>query len=313
MFTSATDQVTDLTEVTFIEDNRATTATDEVIFQTAIGETYYIAVGGEGTASGNYNLNVNLVEAVRNNNFASAYDMGTIPELTLNSLNIAADNEANEPAIIDLPNASHSVWYEWEPLATGTYQLNATATGVAFDPVLAVFDDAASIDQLNQPIATDDDSGAGTNSQLTFNAIAGRTYKIMVAGKSAEEKGTFDLVIEKLTDTPDQTFFPITIRPNITDAQDTNTIVFSGLPAGSQLVASDFTTVRSTDIGGGRYMPLMWIMLHDSFLIFEWLRKYNSELSQPLGDQQSLVVQQLMEQRLIIALVIGHLCMQGQH
>ena len=250
-FTSATGQINDLVAVDFIEDNRATNATDEVKFAVQSGTIYYLAVGGEGDETGEYKLNLELIEAVRNNHFVDAYDLGTLPEIALDGLNIAADNEADEPLISDLSTANHSVWYEWKPAATGAYKINITSTGAPFDPVVAVFDDVATIDLLAAPIATDDDSGTGTNSEVIFTAVAGQTYKIMVSGKTAQETGNFDLELVKVTDATEQAFFPISIRNNVIDAQDTNHIIFSGLPAGSQLLASDLETVRSADAGGG--------------------------------------------------------------
>ena len=96
---------------------------------------------------------------------------------TIQSHNIGATFQAGEPRHAGSPGG-RSIWWTWTAPASGT--VNLTTAGSDFDTLLAVYTGSA----LNalQSVGSDDDSGPGTTSQVTFQAFAGITYQIAVDG-----------------------------------------------------------------------------------------------------------------------------------
>jgi hypothetical protein len=83
--------------------------------------------------------------------------------------------------------AYQDVW-EFRPAAAGAFLMDLTST--QFDPKLVVQDSAG------VEIVSDDDSGEGTNAQLTLTAEAGKLYKLVVTSfGSAAKSGTYRLAI----------------------------------------------------------------------------------------------------------------------
>ncbi|NOT00389.1 MAG: hypothetical protein HOP29_07150 [Phycisphaerales bacterium] len=123
---------------------------------------------GLGTCVGDLDTNcaddcANSIEAFEGANFGSNVGFG--PD----------DTEASCQ-----PNSNHDAWFEFTALCDGTMQM--TTTGSTFTPsndtVLSVFDECDGTE-----IACDDDSGEQLLSALVvFNAVAGHTYFIRVAG-----------------------------------------------------------------------------------------------------------------------------------
>lgn len=69
-----------------------------------------------------------------------------------------------------------SMWIRWRSSQAGTVFLNTN--GSEFDSVLAVYT-GTDLCHLTE-VASDNDSGAGTSSRLSFRAGAGRVYRIVV-------------------------------------------------------------------------------------------------------------------------------------
>lgn len=69
-----------------------------------------------------------------------------------------------------------SMWFRWRSAEAGTVFLNTN--GSEFDSVLAVYT-GTDLCALTE-VASDNDSGAGTSSRLSFTAGAGRVYRIVV-------------------------------------------------------------------------------------------------------------------------------------
>ncbi|HEY2952542.1 MAG TPA: lysyl oxidase family protein [Verrucomicrobiae bacterium] len=80
----------------------------------------------------------------------------------------------------------HSVWYRWTAPANGPTVI--TTQGSTFDTLLAVYHGSA----LNSLAldAQDDDSGGNRTSRVTFNAVAGVEYHVVVDGRSGTAIGT---------------------------------------------------------------------------------------------------------------------------
>jgi len=96
---------------------------------------------------------------------------------SITSHNTGATLETSEPRHAGQPGG-RSVWWSWTAPANGTATLSTS--GSDFDTVLAVYT-GNSLGNL-QVIASDDDSGPGTTSSVTFSANSGVTYQIAVDG-----------------------------------------------------------------------------------------------------------------------------------
>src|SRR6185503_11744262 len=96
---------------------------------------------------------------------------------TVSGSNLAATKEVNEPNHAGDPGGK-SVWYRWVAPSAGAWQF--TTIGSGLDTVLAVYT-GANVGALTL-IASGDDASGGTNSRLSFVAVAGSTYHIAVDG-----------------------------------------------------------------------------------------------------------------------------------
>jgi hypothetical protein len=114
-----------------------------------------------------------------NNNFSDATTItGALPQTRTQST-VGATAEANESA--SCLSVESSVWFSWTAPNTGSVLANTT--GSDFDTQLAVFT-GSSLGSLNELACNDDIDPDNGNfaSQVTFNAIAGTAYRIMVDG-----------------------------------------------------------------------------------------------------------------------------------
>jgi hypothetical protein len=93
----------------------------------------------------------------------------------------SATREAAEPGYRGL-NTSNSVWYSWR--APGTGIVTFDTRGSAIDTVLAVFT-GNSLNTLVE-IASDDDSGGFHSSSVSWNAVAGTDYRVLIDGVTGE-------------------------------------------------------------------------------------------------------------------------------
>ena len=111
-----------------------------------------------------------------NDSFAAAQ---SIPYRTVTLLanNDCASKQPSEPNHAG-NNGGHSIWYRWIAPASGSVVISTD--GSALDTVLAVYTGSA-LNNLNV-VASDDDSGEGVNSRVTFNGSAGASYWIAVDG-----------------------------------------------------------------------------------------------------------------------------------
>jgi hypothetical protein len=111
-----------------------------------------------------------------NNAFANATVVsGAL--VNVSGSNVGANKEPGEPLHPDSLGGA-SVWWAWTAPSSGT--ASVFTSGSSFDTILAVYTGTA-VSALMR-IASDDDSGAGSASLLTFTATAGTTYRILVDG-----------------------------------------------------------------------------------------------------------------------------------
>jgi len=130
-----------------------------------------------------------------NNNFTNATAIaglsGTISGSTAN-----ATREASEPTIQGNPGGS-SVWYRWTAPASGPVIIDTV--GSTFDTLLGAYTGTA-VSALTL-VADNDDIDAGHanyQSQVTFPAVAGATYRIVVDGYN----GVTGVAVLNWTQTP---------------------------------------------------------------------------------------------------------------
>ena len=118
--------------------------------------------------------------APANDNFANAQALsGTTGSVT--GSNVGASQEASEPSFLEELGGA-SVWYTWTPASTVLAVF--TTAGSNFDPILGAYT-GNNVATLTE-VATDDDFGDTLNSQITFVAHAGTTYRIAVDGYGGE-------------------------------------------------------------------------------------------------------------------------------
>jgi Bacterial Ig-like domain/Subtilase family len=164
------------------EQNPANTWYD-ILFGLYLNGTNVTDTRPGGTLSGK---RINIAEAGRvrppNDAFSSPQSIvgsgGTI-----NGINGAATRESGEPDHLPVSGSlgEKSVWYSWTAPGSGPVMMDTCNSG--FDTALAAYSGSA-VGSLNR-VAGDDDSCSFPNdsgSRLTFDAVAGTTYRIAVAG-----------------------------------------------------------------------------------------------------------------------------------
>jgi hypothetical protein len=98
---------------------------------------------------------------------------------TVSGSTVGATRENNEKAPRARSYVSGSIWYTWTAPSTG--KVKFSTEGSSFDTVLAVYTGGSTHDSLTE-VDSNDDGGANYTSIVEFNATAGTTYKISVAG-----------------------------------------------------------------------------------------------------------------------------------
>lgn len=123
-----------------------------------------------------------------NDNFANRVTIANPGVVTGSNVNATA--ETGEPNHAGVSTARNSVWWRYTPATTGPVTLSTAGTG--FDTVLAVYT-GTTVSNLTA-VASNDNFGGTTQSQVTFQGTAGTSYAIAVAGK-ANAAGTITLTL----------------------------------------------------------------------------------------------------------------------
>ncbi len=162
-------------------------STSAIRFNALAGASYFIAVDGynpddpnnadpQDADSGSYRLNVlmsgsgNGSARPSNDNFASAYSLGSSSTRTVRGSNINATREYGEPYHAG-QSGGHSVWFTWTAPYTGYVRLSTG--GSSFRPVVAAYYGSSF------PALRVYGSGAGS---ARFYAVQGYTYRIALDG-----------------------------------------------------------------------------------------------------------------------------------
>jgi hypothetical protein len=100
---------------------------------------------------------------------------------TVRGASFSATREAGEPAYLTF-QTSNSVWYSWRAPATGIVTFDTR--GSTFDTVLGVYTGAV-VNALVE-VGSDDDSGGFHTSSVSWNAVTGTVYRVVIDGVTGE-------------------------------------------------------------------------------------------------------------------------------
>lgn len=170
----------DLNLVTF--DN-----TSNLSIQVESGVTYYIMLSGYEDESGDYRLEITAEpqsSSLRSipDDVTSARQITSVP-FNVSASSLRATNGATDPTPSCRPQVGRTVWYVYQPQETTSINMNTA--GSEFDTVLSVWlydgEDWTEV-SCDDDISLTSLETANFTSDLTFEAQAGETYFIMVAG-----------------------------------------------------------------------------------------------------------------------------------
>jgi uncharacterized repeat protein (TIGR02543 family) len=121
-----------------------------------------------------------LLQQVANDNFANGIAIAGSTGQTTGS-NTGSTKETGEPSHAGFTGGA-SIWWYWTAPASGQVTFNTFSS--TFDTLLAAYT-GSSVGNLTS-IASNDDSSGVLQSQITFSAVSGTTYRIAIDGWNAE-------------------------------------------------------------------------------------------------------------------------------
>jgi alpha-tubulin suppressor-like RCC1 family protein/subtilisin family serine protease len=183
------------------------------------GNDYQIAVDGYGSSSGEITLATSFVAAPlppANDNFANSIELTGSTQTTAGN-NALATKETGEPNHAG-NSGGRSVWWHWTAPSAGT--VTVTTDNSLFDTTLGIYV-GTSVSTLTA-IASDNDSGEGSRSQVSFTATAGTTYRIAVDGWNGAS-GSLSLALSLVLTPPAPTNDQFANRSTLTGTAATAT------------------------------------------------------------------------------------------
>ena len=183
-----------------------------------------------------------------NDNFTDAFTLsGSF--VTTTGANRQATKEVGEPVLLN-DTTGNSVWWEWTAPVSGKVQISTDSSN--FDTLLGVFT-GTSVSDLTL-VGQDDDSGDGEASVVTFDAVAGTSYRIMVDGV---ENNTGNITLHLQLLQPSLSIANVTVleRDTVSEATVTVTLdqpsneditVAYTTNNGSAIASQDYTSTSGT-------------------------------------------------------------------
>jgi hypothetical protein len=115
--------------------------------------------------------------------FGSGTSIG-IPSNSVRGVSVGATRDPGEPTHFGL-STSNSIWYSWRAPDTGIVTFDTR--GSTYDTVLAVYtgSDLPGV----RPVVSDDDSGGFHASRVSWNAVGGTVYRVVIDGVTGETGG----------------------------------------------------------------------------------------------------------------------------
>jgi PKD domain len=170
-------------------------------FDVEAGKTYYIQAGSNFTSSGTIGVNVELVLAPANDNFANATVVTSVPYSTSVDTT-AASVETGEPTpTCGFGGSAATAWYAFTPTVSGSY---SSSTSAGFGTQTAVYT-GSGLGSLTQVRC----QGYGL---LTFHADAGTTYYLQVGGIFTS-RGRINLTLD-VAPSPNAAFYSYPSDPS---------------------------------------------------------------------------------------------------
>jgi hypothetical protein len=176
-------------------------------------------------------------------NCANAKPIGNVTDLVFDTRDATFDGPG---LCMNSPN----IWYCYTAPCTGN--VTVTTSGTTYDTMLAAYNGCACYPTSSKLLQCNDDSGNGTDSQVTFAATAGNQYLIEVGGYSSEKgQGLLTVSCEGVA-IPDKT--DVGDAPDSTNHAGRNMTAY---PAGGPLgVKANYPTVYLSGDGAGPYGPV---------------------------------------------------------
>lgn len=185
------------------------TSNSTLNFYVSEGNEYRFSLDSRSVA--NQLMAASLLFRAGNDMFVDSFALPINGNFNIRGSNCGA---TSEPFEINRPHAGRgcgkSVWWHFVPDFSG--QLTLTTQGSLFDTVLAVYTGSTGND-LVEVVSNDDYSPLDYTSQVTFNAVAGTTYRIAVDSFRQDSSG--DISLSGFRDG----YFAITKQPQNVDAQ----------------------------------------------------------------------------------------------
>jgi hypothetical protein len=156
----------------------------EVTIAVKAGSHYLIEVGGfNPTVKGHGILNIscdNLTTAPTNDDCDKAKEIGNVSDLSFSTLCATFDGPGH---FFTSPN----LWYLYTASSSG--EVTVSLLGSDFDTALVVYDTGNCYPKQDDIIDENDDYDGFLQSQITFEAVAGRQYLFEVLGYNSDETG----------------------------------------------------------------------------------------------------------------------------
>jgi hypothetical protein len=165
-----------------------------VVLHAVAGTTYEIAVDGKAGSVGNFLLQIQ--GRLGNDDFADAARLGSSePTASFGSTGLAT-KEPGEPDHAGDPGG-HSVWFSWTAPVNGPVDVSVCPERPTFEPLLAAYTGQAvgALTPVGSPAALAGSRCSLGGREVSFDAVAGTTYKFAVDGKGGTSGG-FLLVID---------------------------------------------------------------------------------------------------------------------
>ncbi|TDO30007.1 Ig-like domain-containing protein [Kribbella sp. VKM Ac-2527] len=205
-------------------------------FAATAGTTYRIAVDGYAGATGTIQLK--LVSAPANDDFAAAQVLSGPLPITATGTNVGATKQAGEPD--DIGGGGATVWYSWTAAATGPVTISSCASGVSTKLGVYTGTDVTALTVV--PVR---DLRCTNRAKVSLQATAGTTYRIVIDGAAFSDGSPMTGPIG------------LTIRPSSPPANDdfANAEVLSGAPP---LTVSGSTADATDEAGDPLGGPSVW-------------------------------------------------------
>ena len=186
-----------LTKVAANNDAGVGIRTSLLQFSMVAGTTYFIAIDGNGGATGAYVLTATgspLSQAPANDMADFSTNLGNGVSFIRSGSILGATAQSGEPALAGLP-ATRSVWFTYTAPANG--RLVVDTVGSDFNSVLGVYSGTAGVFSSLKLLAANDDIATGNlQSSVSLPVTSGTTYIIKLDGRKLSTgsytlRGTF--------------------------------------------------------------------------------------------------------------------------